>query len=368
MTTSINNKLRKYLAATLGVIMAVSLVSCGKSADGSDLSRTESAVIETDESVIITDESVSEDTSTNTSSKDSSIISKTTTTKKSVNDNKTTATKNGAATTKTTTKNNGTTVSKNQQPQTYTYYDEPTYTQAPQTQATQHTDPPMTTTQKPVTTQKPQTTTTQAPETAETTATTPAPPTQANWIDDLSDLERAYYNFGTNKNFTDSDWDLIYDDLCARAMSFDGKQDVYISPGGCIVYDDCQWEPKKVHFPGVLHITINPELYCSHEIGENGAPTDWNGGFLPGASIHTDSDLYEINDITSYKDVLWWMEECRAVIDNTILCDTGYLYYYWEGDEDYEWHSKYGHDVDINPDWTQGKDNIGYFNWLIVLY
>ena len=399
MTSLTNNKLRKYLAATLSIIMTASFSACGNLAEDEDLSKVEKT--NSSESIMESTDS-SEDSSENNDSsssrsdssssteskpatttamttsivtvtnKDGKVVSKfsvdskgniikdqnkTTTTKKSTDSSKKTTTtssnNNNKKTTTTKSVSSGTSGGNNntggnsggntQQTYTYYVYDEP-QTQAPQTQAVQQTDPPQTTTQKPATTQKPQTTTTQAPQTTED------PKPQTSWVDNLSSLERAYYNFGTNKNFTDSDWSLIYNDLCARAMSFDGKKDVHISQGYYV-------SGKDIHLPGALHITIDTDYYCTHEVGSNGAPTDYYGGFLPGT--HAGSDV-----INSYEDLLWWIEDCRAVVDLSIRDFVGD----YSSDFEDDWYVKNGYDVHLNPGWAYNGNGSRDYNWLIVLY
>lgn len=154
------------------------------------------------------------------------------------------------------------------------------------------------------------------------------PKPQKSWVDELSNLERAYYNVGMN-SFNDSDWKLVYDDLCERALSFDEKKTVYISQG-------YYCEGNYVTFPEELHITIDTELTCSHDIADNGAPTYYHGGFICGATAKP-------RDFTCREDVLWWMEACGSNIDRTIQEATGYGYY---DDPD-----MISYDVSVNPGW-----------------
>lgn len=146
---------------------------------------------------------------------------------------------------------------------------------------------------------KPQT---EAPK-PQTEAPKPDPKPQTSWVDNLSRLDRAYYNFAYG-NFSNDDWNLIYNDCKERALRYNGtKGGVWLDTGG--YYHDGEY----VSFDGTMMIKIDPSLRIIRD--SNNQRADYTGGFLPGAYKGYD-------ELTCEEDVEWFKREIYANIDCTI--------------------------------------------------
>ena len=147
---------------------------------------------------------------------------------------------------------------------------------------------------------KPQT---EAPK-PQTEAPKPDPKPQTSWVDNLSRLDRAYYNFAYG-NFSNDDWNLIYNDCKERALRYNGtKGGVWLDTGG--YYHDGEY----VSFDGTMMIEIDTSMYMGRD-SDGRMNYDYHGGFEPGASRDNE-------ELTCQEDVDWFKAEIYADIDCTI--------------------------------------------------
>ena len=184
---------------------------------------------------------------------------------------------------------------------------------------------------------KPQT---EAPK-PQTEAPKPDPKPQTSWVDNLSRLDRAYYNFAYG-NFSNDDWNLIYNDCKERALSHNGtKGGVWLKPDG--YYYDSEYYT----FDGIMTIEIDTSLYMGRD-SDGRMNYDYHGGFEPGASRDNE-------ELTCQEDVDWFKGTIYANIDATIciLIDQGWFDY---NDTDYP--------APMNFDWY----NDGYGGIFVTLY
>lgn len=170
----------------------------------------------------------------------------------------------------------------------------------------------------------PQPTQTEAPKKTTTTTTTttaapaPAPAPAANWLDDLSDLDRAYYNFAYG-DFSDYDWNLICDDLEKRALSYNGKKgSVDLNTGG--YYS----KAKNYTFDGTIMIKRREDLWVGRDSKGyyNGT---YSGGFNPGNSR-------EGEELNNTEDLNWFKGNCYANVDDAVR---QLMYEGWFDDDDF---------------------------------
>lgn len=157
---------------------------------------------------------------------------------------------------------------------------------------------------------EPQPAQTEAPKKTTTTTTTttaapaPAPAPAANWLDDLSDLDRAYYNFAYG-DFSDYDWNLICDDLEKRALSYNGKKGSVD-----LMVDGIYWPTVNYTFDGTIRIKRDTSLWVGRD-SKGWYNGTYSGGFNPGWC----KDGAEINDIEKLN---WYKGGCYASVDDAI--------------------------------------------------
>ena len=132
---------------------------------------------------------------------------------------------------------------------------------------------------------------------------TEAPKPQTSWVDNLSRLDRAYYNFAYS-NFSNDDWNLIYNDCKERVLKYDGSTGaVWLNTNG-YYYDSDYYS-----FDGIMAIKIDPSLKIIRD--SNNQMDDYTGGFLPGAYKGTE-------ELNCQEDVDWFKWEIYSDIDATI--------------------------------------------------
>lgn len=201
----------------------------------------------------------------------------------------------------------------------------------------------------------PQPAQTEAPKKTTTTTTTtvapaPAPAPAANWLDDLSDLDRAYYNFAYG-DFSDYDWNLICDDLEKRALSYNGKKGSVD-----LMVNGIYWPTVNYTFDGTIMIKRDTSLWVGRD-SKGWYNGTYNAGFNPGWC----KDGEELNNID---DLNWYKGGCYASVDDAV---STLIYLGWFDDDDF---SRDEFIPGVNFDWYitagvggQGKDAV-----LVVLY
>ena len=200
---------------------------------------------------------------------------------------------------------------------------------------------------QPAQTEAPKKTTTTTTTTTAAPAPTPAP--AANWLDDLSDLDRAYYNFAYG-DFSDYDWNLICDDLEKRALSYNGKKGSVD-----LMVDGIYWPTVNYTFDGTIMIKRREDLWVGRD-SKGWYNGTYSGGFNPGWC----KDGAEINDIEKLN---WYKGGCYASVDDAVR---QLIYEGWFDDDDF---SRDEFIPGINFDWyiTAGGGGAGKDTVLVVL-
>ena len=346
-----NNNYTKIIAAIMTTTIAIAIAGCGNvntadsskaetkkttvtseytSESTSDLSstattttaKTTTSKATTTKLVTVTDKdgkvttmyAIGEDgktiTFTQTEKADSTKKKTTTTTKKSTTSS--TNKNNTTGTTRKTTNTNSGSTNNSGTAQTYTYYvnnDTPSNNGGGNSNSSGNSNSGSSNSgsnnggsnnQQQTEAPKPQT---EAPK-PQTEAPKPDPKPQTSWVDNLSRLDRAYYNFAYG-NFSNDDWNLIYNDCKERALRYNGtKGGVWLDTGG--YYHDGEY----VSFDGTMMIEIDTSMYMGRD-SDGRMNYDYHGGFEPGASRDNE-------ELTCQEDVDWFKAEIYADIDATI--------------------------------------------------
>ena len=194
---------------------------------------------------------------------------------------------------------------------------------------------------QPAQTETPKKTTT----TTTTTTAAPAPAPAANWLDNLSDLDRAYYNFAYG-DFSDYDWNLICDDLEKRALSYNGKKGSVD-----LMVNGIYWPTVNYTFDGTIMIKRREDLWVGRD-SKGWYNGTYSGGFNPGNC----KDGLDLNNI---EDLNWFKGDCYANVDDAV---SQLIYEGWFDDDDF---SRDEFIPGINFDWYitagvggQGKDAV----------